>query len=190
MAEAVRVLEAGGLICFPTDTLFAVACAAELTEARRRLYRAKQRDQSQPAILMVADSGGLDRWVEIDRRASALMDEFWPGPLTLILRATGEAVARLGSLVLDGTLGVRIPNHEIAREVLVAAGGPLATSSANQAAKPPPTTGAEATTALGEQVALVIDGDCPLGEASSILDLTGASPRLLREGAIPAARFF
>jgi L-threonylcarbamoyladenylate synthase len=116
------------------------------------------------------------------------MAEFWPGPLTLVLRALPVAVATLGPVVRDGTLGVRVPDSTDALAILAEVGRPLVTSSANVSGAEPPVTGAEAVAGFGAVVDLVVDGRCELGVGSSILDLTQPEPRLLREGGIPAQR--
>lgn len=191
-AEAVEraalALRANGLVCFPTDTLFALACLAESAAARERFYLAKERDLARPSILMVATAADAGPWVRWDARAEALAAGEWPGPLTLVLEATPTAIEELGQLVHDGTLAVRVPAHPVALEVLAAVGAPLATASANVSGAPPPRTGTEAAAGLGNVVEIVLDGDCPLGVASSILDLSGPKPRVIREGAIPAER--
>ncbi len=173
-ARAAALLEAGALVCFPTDTVYAIAGAADIPASRDRLYAAKRRDLGQPMALLAASVDRLIPWVEIDDRARELMAEFWPGPLTLVLVATERAVAELGQVVRDGTLGVRVPGHPA--------------SSANVRGAPAPTSGAEALANLGGSVDLVVDGQCEIGRGSSILDLTLPEPRLLREGSIPAQR--
>lgn len=187
-AAAARALREGGLVCFPTDTVYGVACLAADPGGREAFYAAKQRPADQPAILMVPDRRRLTPWVEIDERSAAFMDEHWPGALTLVLPATAAAEASFGPVVRDGTLAVRIPDHPVALGLLRAAAGPLATSSANRAGEGAPTTAEAAVAALGGDAAIVLDGVCELGEASSILDLTGPEPRLIREGSLPAER--
>jgi L-threonylcarbamoyladenylate synthase len=188
ISRAVAILDAGGLVCFPTDTVYAVACAADIAVARERLYAVKKRDAGRPTQVLAPDAGALGPWVEMDDRASALAAEFWPGPLTLVLRATARAVAELGSVVRDGTLGVRVPDHLAALAILKAVGRPVAASSANLTGEPAPTTGAEAAANLGAAADLVVDGICVIGLGSSILDLTLPKPRLLRKGSILAQR--
>ena len=188
IARAAALLGAGGLVCFPTDTVYAVACLPTIAAARERLYAAKQRDAGRPAQVLAPNAGALSPWVEMDDRALALAAEFWPGPLTLVLQATARAVAELGPVVRDGTLGVRVPDHLAALAILGAVGRPVAASSANLTGEPAPATGAEAAANLGATVDLVVDGRCELGVGSSILDLTQPQPRLLREGGIPAQR--
>jgi L-threonylcarbamoyladenylate synthase len=188
VAAAAAILAEGGLVCFPTDTVYGVGCMAESAAARDRFYAAKARNPQRPAIVMAATQAALEPWVEVDDVAGAIMADHWPGPLTLVLRATAVAGTTLGPLVLGGTLAVRIPAHATAMALLEAVGKPLATSSANVSGAPASRTAPEAVAAIGERVLAVLHGECPLGVASSILDLTGVRPRVIREGAIPAAR--
>jgi L-threonylcarbamoyladenylate synthase len=191
-----RSLEAGELVAFPTDTVYALACSATDPAALARFYEVKRRRRDQPAILLSHNLGTLEHWVRFKDRARLLADQFWPGPLTLVLPLQLRALARmtiaerstLEAISQDGAVGVRVPAHEVAYDVLWAWGMPLCTSSANRAGEPPPRTGQECLDALGSDVAVILDGECPLGQASSILDLTSSSPRVLREGAIPAER--
>jgi L-threonylcarbamoyladenylate synthase len=171
LTRAAGLLRAGGVIAFPTDTVYGLGAAADDEVARRRVYRIKGRPVGLPLILMVAAESQLEGWVHVDSRAETLIRRWWPGPLTLILHAKG-----------GGTLGVRIPKHEIALELLRAA-GPLMTTSANLHGKDPAMTALEANTLSG--VAAVLDGGtAPGGTASTVLDLTGPEPHVLREGAI------
>ena len=188
IGRAAAILLAGGLVCFPTDTVYAVACLADDGDARDRLYAAKGRDVARPTQVLAADRAALAPWVTVDERAGRLMAEFWPGPLTLVLPATARAVAELGQVVSEGTLGVRVPDSVPALAILREVGRPVAASSANLSGQPPAVTGAEAAASLGDDVELVVDGRCELRVGSSILDLTQPEPRLLREGGIPAHR--
>jgi len=185
---AAQLLLQGGLVSFPTDTVYGLACLATDPEARRRFYQAKGRPQDQPSILMAADIATLTPWLEFTQPASAAAAEFWPGPLTLVLRATAKAEQHLGEIVRNHTVAARIPAHETALALLRAVGAPLCTSSANRAGDPPPTTAAQARDALGDAVDAVLDGTPGSGRPSSILDLSGPEPKVLRQGAIPAER--
>jgi len=160
------------VIAFPTDTVYGLAAAADDEVARRRIYHIKGRPVGLPLILMVAAESQLEGWVHVDSRAEDLMRRWWPGPLTLILHATG-----------GGTQGVRIPKHAVALELLRAA-GPLMTTSANLHGQDPAMSPSEAE-ALAGVVAVLDGGVAPGGTASTVLDLTGPEPHVLREGAIP-----
>lgn len=161
------------MIAFPTDTVYGLGAAADDEVARKRIYRIKGRPVGLPLILMVAAESQLEGWVHIDSRAEAFARRWWPGPLTLILHAKG-----------GGTLGVRIPKHKVALELLRAA-GPLMTTSANLHGRDPAMTADEAGALPG--VTAVLDGGLAAGgTASTVVDLTGPEVHVLREGAIPA----
>jgi len=174
LARAAQLLRGGGVIAFPTDTVYGLAAAAGDEIARRRIYRIKGRPVGLPLILMVAAESQLEAWVHVDTRAVAYIRKWWPGPLTLILHAVG-----------GGTLGVRIPKHKVALELLRHA-GPLMTTSANLHGKEPAMTAEEAG-ALPGLTAVIDAGRASGGLASTVLDLTGPEPHVLREGAIAAA---
>jgi L-threonylcarbamoyladenylate synthase len=172
--RAAQLLRSGGVIAFPTDTVYGLGAAAADELAQKRVFAMKNRPVGLPLILMVAARSQLEGWVHIDTRAEAVIERWWPGPLTVILHATG-----------GGTLGVRVPNHEIALELLRAS-GPLMTTSANLHGDEPAMTAEEASTLTG--LAAVLDGGrAPGGTASTVVDLTGPEMHILREGAIPAA---
>jgi L-threonylcarbamoyladenylate synthase len=175
LTRAANLLRTGGVIAFPTDTVYGLAAAADDEVARRRIYLIKGRPVGLPLILMAAAESQLEGFVHLDSRAEAIIRSWWPGPLTVILHAKG-----------GGTLGVRIPKHDVALELLRAA-GPLMTTSANLHGKDPAMTAEEAATLNG--LAAILDGGtAPGGVASSVLDLTGPEPHVLREGAIPTAQ--
>jgi L-threonylcarbamoyladenylate synthase len=172
--RASQLVRSGGVIAFPTDTVYGLGAAADDELAQKRVYAMKNRPVGMPLILMVAARTQLEGWVHVDTRAEALIERWWPGPLTVILHAIG-----------GGTLGVRVPNHEIALELLRAT-GPLMTTSANLHGDEPAMTAEEAMQVPG--LAAVLDGGrAPGGVASTVVDLTGPELHILREGAIPAA---
>ena len=172
--RAAQLLRGGGVIAFPTDTVYGLGAAADDELAQKRIYAMKNRPVGMPLILMVAARSQLEGWVHIDARAEAVIERWWPGPLTVILHSSG-----------GGTLGVRIPNHDIALELLRAS-GPLMTTSANLHGDEPAMTAEEAGQVPG--LAAVLDGGrAPGGTASTVVDLSGPEIHILREGAIPAA---
>jgi L-threonylcarbamoyladenylate synthase len=168
LAGAVAALRAGGVIAFPTDTVYGLAV---LPGGESKVHRLKGRPEELPLILMVAEPAAAEGFVEVDRRARTFMERWWPGPLTLVLPA-GE-----------GTLGVRIPDHPLALELLQAA-GPLLTTSANRHGEPPALTAEEAARLPG--LAGVLDGGpVPGGEPSTVISLLpGKELTVIREGAI------
>jgi L-threonylcarbamoyladenylate synthase len=173
LTRAAQLIREGGVVAFPTDTVYGLGAAADDEVATKRIYRIKGRPAGLPLILMVAAESQLEGFVHLDSRAEAYIRRWWPGPLTLILHATGGA-----------TLGVRIPQHKVALELLRAA-GPLMTTSANLHGEDPAMSAKEAGSLPG--VTVVIDGGAaPGGTASTVLDLTGPEPHVLREGAILA----
>jgi tRNA threonylcarbamoyl adenosine modification protein (Sua5/YciO/YrdC/YwlC family) len=172
LLRAAKMLRSGGVIAFPTDTVYGLGASVDDELASRRIYQIKGRPAGLPLILMVAAESQLEGLVHVDSRAEAMMRRWWPGPLTLVLHAIG-----------GGTLGVRIPKHKVALELLRHA-GPLMTTSANLHGQEPAMDAAEAEKLVG--VMAVLDGGAaPGGTASSVLDLTGPEPHVLREGAIP-----
>jgi L-threonylcarbamoyladenylate synthase len=172
LQRAAQLLRGGAVVAFPTDTVYGLGASADDEVARKRIYSIKGRPVGMPLILMVAAESQLEGYVHVDSRAEAMMRRWWPGPLTLILHAKG-----------GGTLGVRIPKHKVALGLLRHA-GPLMTTSANLHGAEPAMNAEEAATLTG--VMAVVDGGiAPGGTASTVLDLTGPEPHVLREGAIP-----
>ena len=172
LQRAARLIRSGAVIAFPTDTVYGLGASADDEVAQKRIYTIKGRPVGMPLILMVAAESQLEGLVHVDSRAEAMMRRWWPGPLTLILHAMG-----------GGTLGVRIPKHKVALDLLRHA-GPLMTTSANLHGRDPAMTAEEAGQLAG--VMAVLDGGAaPGGTASTVVDLTGPEPHILREGAIP-----
>jgi L-threonylcarbamoyladenylate synthase len=168
LAEAVAALRAGGVIAFPTDTVYGLAV---LPGGEEKVHSLKGRPADLPLILMVAEPSHAEAFVTVDRRARWYMARWWPGPLTLVLPAR------------DGTLGVRIPDHPLALALLRAA-GPLLTTSANRHGEPPAMSAEEASRLPG--LAGVLDGGrAPGGEPSTVIALLpGKELTVIREGAI------
>jgi tRNA threonylcarbamoyl adenosine modification protein (Sua5/YciO/YrdC/YwlC family) len=172
LLRAAQLLRSGSVLAFPTDTVYGLGASADDEVARRRIYQIKGRPVGLPLILMVAAESELEGYVHVDSRAEAMMRRWWPGPLTLILHAKG-----------GGTLGVRIPKHKVALGLLRHS-GPLMTTSANLHGREPAMSAEEAGNLAGV-MAVVDGGAAPGGTASTVLDLTGPEPHVLREGAIP-----
>jgi len=171
LQRAAKMLRSGGVLAFPTDTVYGLGASFDDELAQKRVYQIKGRPVGMPLILMVAAESQLDGLVHVDSRAEALMRKWWPGPLTLILHSRN-----------GGTLGVRIPGHKVALGLLRHS-GPLMTTSANLHGREPAMNAEEAAALSG--VMAVVDGGPALGGmASTVLDLTGPEPHVLREGAI------
>ena len=187
IAEAAASLRKCDLAVMPTDTVYGLAADAFSPPAVVSLLAAKGRDRQMPPPVLVGTVRAATALVEgLNDSGKDLIDEFWPGALTLVLRANPTLLWYLGDT--KGTVAVRMPLHEVALELLKET-GPLAVSSANLSGAPPATTVADAEAQLGEAVAVYLDGGpCPGDVPSTIVDLTGPVPRLLRAGAISVRR--
>jgi len=189
---AARLLLAGELVAFPTETVYGLGADAANPAAVAKVFAAKGRPSDHPLIVHLADAGQLEAWArDIPQAASLLAAHFWPGPLTLILKRQPN----VPDAVTGGqdTVGLRVPNHPLALALLrtfaeTGGSGGVAAPSANRFGRISPTTAEHVRSELGEKVALVLDGGpCGVGIESTILDLSGlpeAGPRLLRPGAI------
>lgn len=184
---AADALERGGLVVFPTDTVFGLAARPELPAATAAVFEAKSRprDLTLPVLVSSADMAGSV--AEMDERAALLTERFWPGGLTLVLRRSERSKEwDLGSS--RETVAVRMPDHELPL-LLLRRTGPLATTSANRSGLETPSTCEGVRTALGDSVAVYLcGGDRPRGTASTVVDLTSPDARLLRIGALSAER--
>jgi L-threonylcarbamoyladenylate synthase len=188
IARAAELLRAGELVVFPTETVYGLGARADRDAAVAEIYRAKGRPAHNPLIVHVADEAAARRWSSAwNESASRLADAFWPGPLTLVVQAAPE----LSRLALAGgsTVGLRAPSHPVALALLRAAGLPVAAPSANRSGNVSPTRAEHAEAALGSSVAAILDGGpCGVGIESTVVDLTGAVPRVLRPGAVTRAQ--
>ncbi|MFF5260900.1 L-threonylcarbamoyladenylate synthase [Actinomadura viridis] len=187
IAEAVSAARRGELIVLPTDTVYGIGADAFTPSAVTALLDAKGRGREMPPPVLVGSVRAATALVEdLGTYGQDLIDEFWPGALTLVCRANQNLLWDLGET--KGTVAVRMPMHELAVELLKET-GPLAVSSANLSGQPPARTAAEAEKMLGDSVSVYLDGG-PSGHAepSTIVDLTGSIPRLLRAGAVSAEK--
>lgn len=184
IADAARILRDGGLVAIPTETVYGLAARALSPEAIARVYAAKGRPVHHPLIAHVLDEAQArtlaSSWPE---RASKLAHAFWPGPLTLVVgRASTVPAAVAGGA---DSIAVRAPSHPVARAVIAALGEPIAAPSANRYQDLSPTTAAHVVKELGDAVDLVLDaGPCEAGIESTVVDVRGERPRVLRPGAL------
>jgi L-threonylcarbamoyladenylate synthase len=189
IARAVSALARGELVAFPTETVYGLGADASNPVAVRRLYAAKERPAGHPVIVHVARAAQLDALaLDVPDVARALADACWPGPLTLVVTRNAERVSRE---VTGGraTVGLRIPDHPLALAFLDAFGGGVAAPSANRFGKVSPTTAAHVRAGLGSDVAVVLDGGpCRVGIESTIVDVTGLEPAILRLGGVSRAQ--
>ncbi len=184
IAQAVAILKRGGLVAFPTETVYGLGADASNADALKRLFAAKGRPSNHPVIVHLADTTQLKHWSsEVTPLAQKLAEKFWPGPLTLILRRT----ATVSDLVTGGqdSIGLRVPSHPLAQALLRAFGGGIAAPSANRFGRVSTTTAQHVAEELGERVDCVLDGGAStIGIESSIVDARGEYPVLLRPGHI------
>ena len=185
LEEAARILRAGGLVAFPTETVYGLGADATDDRAVAAIFEAKGRPRFNPLIVHLSEAAAAEGLVDLDDRARALARGFWPGPLTMVLpRAAGCPVSLLASAGLD-SLALRVPGHPLAEALLRRTGRPLAAPSANRAGALSPTSAQHVAASLGDRVPLILDGGpCPLGLESTVVDLTGRRPVLLRPGAV------
>ncbi len=185
VADAARVLAAGGLVAFPTETVYGLGVDATDGRAVARVYQAKGRPAFNPLIAHVADLSMAQALGRFDADATRLAAAFWPGPLTLVLvKAAHCPVADLATAGLD-TVAVRMPDHRVARDILAAFGKPVVAPSANRSGHLSPTTAAHVLADLGGRIDLIIDGGAtPVGIESTIVACLG-EPLLLRPGGLP-----
>jgi L-threonylcarbamoyladenylate synthase len=185
VAAAARCLAEGGLVGFPTETVYGLGADAINPAAIARLYQAKGRPSFNPLIATVGDLDAARRIGRFDASATALAEAFWPGPLTLVLPKTADcAVADLATAGLD-TVAIRVPAHPLARDLLRVFGGPLVAPSANLSGHVSPTTAAHVHSDLAGRIDLIVDGGAvPVGVESTIIGCFEA-PMLLRPGGLP-----
>lgn len=186
LAQAVSILRSGGLVCFPTDTVYGVAAHAYLPAAVEGLYVVKERGRDKAIPLLLGQAGDVQHVARaVPDLAQRLMERFWPGGLTIVLWAQ----AHVPDIVTAGTgsVAVRLPDHETPRSLAMALGAPLAATSANLSGQPSPHTAAQVEAYLGGRVDLILDGGaCPGGVDSTVVDLTRQPPHIARVGAIAA----
>ncbi len=189
IAEAARVLAAGRLVAFPTETVYGLGADAGNGEAIARLYAAKGRPAFNPLIAHVASAAAARKLARFNTAAERLTAAFWPGPLTLVLPKTPDCpVAALATAGLD-SIAVRLPQHPVAQELLRAFGGAVVAPSANRSGHVSPTTAAHVLADLSGRIDLIVDGGAtPVGLESTIVACLGAcEPALLRPGGVPRA---
>lgn len=184
LAAAVKLLQAGELVAFPTDTVYGVGAIAWDAAAVGKLYTAKLRSLDKAIPILLADAVDLALVArDLPPAALRIAEHFWPGPLTLVV----PKAARVPDEVTAGgdTVAVRIPDHPLTRALIRAAGAPLAVTSANLSGGASPVTAEEVAAQLGDRIALILDGGrCPGGVASTVVSVMGEEPVILRPGPV------
>lgn len=187
LAKAAQILREGGLVAFPTETVYGLGANALLKEAVDRIFVAKGRPQDNPLIVHIASKEMLDMCAKVtDERVYKLIERFWPGPLTIVLPKK-ESIPDNVTAGL-GTVGIRMPQNKIALDLISLAGVPVAAPSANVSGKPSPTEAQHVIDDLFGRVDVIIDGGrCSFGLESTVIDLTSTKPYVLRPGAVPVS---
>jgi L-threonylcarbamoyladenylate synthase len=189
LTEARAAIARGGVIVFPTDTVHGMGAAYDNEEAQQRIFDLKGRDPRKPLVLMVDELKRVDGFLVVDRRARALAQRFWPGPLTIVLplRTSAHLPAHLLGEGEPPGVAVRVPG-EPALEVVRLCGGLLATTSANRSGDPPAVGHDDLDRKFLKRVDVVLPGDSLGEKPSTVLDLTGTTPAVLRRGAIQTSQ--
>ena len=184
--EAGKILKEGGIIAFPTDTVYGLGAIYKNTDAVKKIFLAKGRDEGKPLSILISDISQVPELVEsVPEEAGILMEKFWPGALTIIFRKS-ELVPECVSAGGD-TVGIRMPADPAAVNLIAAAGSPLAAPSANLSGKRSSVSFEDVMEDLDGRIDGAIDGgSCPVGISSTVLDLSGESFRILREGTVTA----
>ncbi|HEY5595566.1 MAG TPA: L-threonylcarbamoyladenylate synthase [Nitrospiria bacterium] len=185
LRKAIEIVRSGGVIAFPTETFYGLGADPFNAKAVERLFEIKGREPGQPILLVIDDikrAEGIVKTISVE--AWCLIRKFWPGPLTLLF----ESTSRVTSALTGGTgkIGIRIPSHPVALQLLQAAGQPLTATSANRSGQPGAAAAEAVEETVGPKLDLILDGGAtPGGPGSTIVDATLHPPRLIREGKIP-----
>jgi len=179
---AAQTVKKGGVIVYPTDTVYGLGCNPFDQEAVRRVFKIKG-ERTKPLPILASNIKEVEKIAQITEKTQKLAKKFWPGPLTMVLHKK-PLLPEIVTCKLD-SVAVRVPNHDTALELIRLSGGLLIGTSANKTGKQPPRTASEAVEQIGEEVDLILDGGpTPLGASSTIIDLTTEKPRILRHGPI------
>lgn len=185
LREAARLIREGGLVGFPTETVYGLGANALDEQAVRSIFAAKGRPGDNPLIVHVSSVEEIEPLIRggISDRARALMDAYWPGPMTLIFPKS-DLIPQAVSAGLD-TVGIRLPAHEVARSLIAASGCPIAAPSANRSGRPSPTTAQHVMDDMDGRIPMILDGGaCAVGVESTVIDMTGEVARVLRPGGV------
>ncbi|MFC2022764.1 L-threonylcarbamoyladenylate synthase [Chloroflexota bacterium] len=184
--QGIGILKQGGIIAFPTDTVYGLGACFDLVPAVERIYQVKGRLRTAALPLLLSDASQIGRVAHsVPPVAWRMAAGFWPGALTLVLHKSSPVPDIITAS--GGTVAVRVPDHPVPVALITGAGVPIVGTSANLSGRPSPLTAGEVWAQFGDRVDLIIDGGpCPGGRESTIVDVTGERPMVLREGVIPA----
>jgi L-threonylcarbamoyladenylate synthase len=182
------VIKSGGVLVYPTDTLYALGVDPRNEAAVRRLFAIKGRPVDQPILLLIPDARSVARWAAgVNAAAERLMARFWPGPLTLLFPARSDVMPELTAG--SGRIGLRVPGSPLTRDLLAAVGTELTGTSANRSGGDAPRTADTVLRTIGGQVDLILDGGpAAIDRPSTVIDVSREEPAIVRQGAIDAAR--
>jgi L-threonylcarbamoyladenylate synthase len=180
--SAAKIVKKGGVIVYPTDTVYGLGCNPFNENAVKRLFKIKG-ERTKPLPILASNIKEIERIAQTTETTIKLVKKFWPGPLTVVL----PKKSTLPNIVTCnlGSVAVRVPNHQVALELIRLSGGLLVGTSANKRGKKPSRTASEAAKQIGEDVDILLDGGtAPIGASSTIIDLTSERPKILRQGPI------
>jgi L-threonylcarbamoyladenylate synthase len=184
------VIRSGGIIAFPTDTFYGLGADPRNAAAIERLFIIKGRNADQPILLLLPDAAAVREWTpSVSPAAEKLMMRFWPGPLTLVFTARPDVLLQLTAG--SGRIGLRVPGNEMTRSLLGHLGSALTGTSANRSGEPDPRSAGDVIRQLEDRIDLVLDGGPAIGNRpSTVVDVTGGRPRVIRQGAIAEGTLF
>ncbi len=186
---AAEVLKRGGLVAFPTDTVYGLGADATNSKAVKKIYKVKKRPTSAPLPILISEKSDLKKCaLHVPAKAKKLINKFWPGPLTIVLKK--KKIISDAVTARKNSVGLRIPKNPVALALIKALNRPLATTSANISSKQSPTTANEVKKYLNNKINLILDGGkTKIGIDSTVLDCVASPPIILRAGAIPLKNF-
>jgi L-threonylcarbamoyladenylate synthase len=180
--NAAKIVKRGGVIIYPTETVYGLGCDPFNQEAVKRIFKIKG-ERTKPLPVLALNIKEVGRIAQVTEKTAKLAERFWPGPLAMVLPKK-HLLSEIVTCNLD-SVAVRVPNHEIALELIRLSNGLLIGTSANKTGQKPPQTALEAAEQIGREVDLILDGGpAPLGESSTVVDLTKEKPKILRQGPI------
>jgi L-threonylcarbamoyladenylate synthase len=183
ISQAAKTVKNGGLVVYPTDTVYGLGCDPFNIKAVEKLFKAKGERKNKPLPILASSLKAVERIANINENAEKITKKYWPGPLTLVVPKK-SALPNIVTCDLE-SVGVRIPNHKIALQLIVRCDELLVGTSANKTGEKPSKTAQDAASQLSEHVDIVLDGgSTPLLQESSIVDLTSKTPKMIREGPI------